>query len=109
LKEDQKKDWLKKCNDLLMPISSVGQDVLYRFGTMKELAKSLHMPETKMQSEQCAKKGQMGPVKAKNHLYKINRPALDSFDLQDVICTNLVPKETMANVTCISGQRWTDW
>jgi uncharacterized membrane protein YobD (UPF0266 family) len=66
---------------------------------MNELTMSLHMPGIKLQSKQCANKGLMGPVKANIHLSKKNRLALVFYDSLGVICTNLITKETMVNVT----------
>jgi hypothetical protein len=60
LNEGQKKDTVDKCNNLLKLYP--GPSVLDRIGTMDELSVSLHMSETKQQSEQCAKKGQRGPA-----------------------------------------------
>jgi hypothetical protein len=57
----------------------------------------LHTPETKQHSEQSAKKGQKGLVKAKVHGSKTKRLAMVIFDSQVKIYTYNVPKETMVN------------
>jgi hypothetical protein len=44
--------------------------------TIDELSVSFHMPETKQQSEQWAKKGKTGPVKAKVQVTKTTRLGL---------------------------------
>jgi hypothetical protein len=74
-----------KCNDLLKISRSVGLGVLDRIGTMDELSVSLHMSETKQQSEQCTKKAQRCPAYTKVHVSKKKKLALAFFDSQGII------------------------
>jgi hypothetical protein len=68
---------------------------------MDELLVSLHTHHTKQHSEQCAKKEQKGPVKAKVHASQTKSLVLVFFDYQGIIYTNHTPKEAMVNAMYI--------
>jgi histone-lysine N-methyltransferase SETMAR len=67
--------------------------------TMDELAVSFHTPETKQQSKQWLKKGELGPIKAKVHATRAKQMVLAFFDKKGLIY--YVPRGTTVNVRYI--------
>jgi hypothetical protein len=103
LNEGQKKDTVGKCNHLLKLAWSLGLGVLDRIRTKDELSVSLHTPETKQHSQQSAKKGQKGLVKAKVHGSKTKSLAMVIFDSKVKIYTITTSPRRPWLTQCTSG------